>query len=329
MTVNITIIGLGQIGGSIGLALGEHTQKLTRTGHDKDVSIARQAEKVGAVDKVAFNLISAVSDADLVILAIPLDQIQDTLELIARDLKTGAVVMDTGPVKEQVTHWAIDCLPEGCYYIGLTPVINPNYLHGVGAGLQAAQADLFHDGLVAIASPPNTSSEAIRLATDLVGLLGASPFFADILEIDGLMAATHLLPQIMAASLINATVDQPGWREAKKIAGRVYAGVTSSLLSENEMKSLGATAVLGRKNVVRVLDNLLAVLQSFRDCIDQEDKISLDEMFERAIQGRAQWWVQRQAANWKAEEMPVSEVPTSGDMLGRLVGIRKKPKPQK
>lgn len=326
MTVKVTIIGLGQIGGSIGLALKGHSQTVTRIGHDKDLSIARQAEKAGAVDKIAVNLISAVTEADLVILAIPVDQMQATIRLIAQDLKPGVVLMDTGPLKAQVSHWAMESLPEGRYYVGLTPVINPYYLHGAGAGFEAAHGDLFHNGMIAIVSPPNTASEAIRLATDLVGLLGAYPFFADILEIDGLMAATHLLPQIMAASLVNATVDQPGWREGKKVAGKVYATATAAMLSENELKSLSTTAVLGSKNVVRVMDNLISALQLFREAIEREDQDDVAGLLERAIQGRAQWWVQRQSANWKAEEMPVGEAPTSGDMFGRLFGIRKKPK---
>jgi prephenate dehydrogenase len=329
MTIKLTIVGLGQIGGSIGLALSDQTPKIIRVGHDKDVKVARQAEKAGAVDKVAINLISAVTDADIVILAIPMDQIQETLKLIATDLKHGTVVMDTGPVKELVVNWASEFLPEGRYYVGITPVLNPDYLHTTESGFYAARSDLFHEGLIAIVTPPGTPSDAIKLATDLTIFLGASPFFADILEIDGLIAATHLLPQIMAASLVNATIDQPGWREARKIAGRHYAATTSSLLADQEIKSLGAASILGKKNVVRVLDDLIMVLQSFRESIESEDTSALEGLLDHAIHGRAQWWVQRQSANWKEEELPASEMPSSGDMLGRLVGIRRKPKEKK
>jgi prephenate dehydrogenase len=329
MTINLTIVGLGQIGGSIGLALKEQAGVIKRIGHDKDPAIARQAEKAGAVDKVSINLISAVSEADLVILAIPLDQVEETMKLIAPELRSGAVVMDTSPLKELVTQWAAEYLPQGRYYVGLTPVINPEHLYSTNTGFGAANADLFKQGLIAIVAPPGTTSEALKLATDLTSLLGANPYFADILEIDGLVAATHLLPQIMAASLITATVDQPGWREGQKIAGKHYAGTTTSLLGENETKSLGTVAVLGKKNVVRVLDNLIMVLQSIREGVVSEDKEFLDELLNHAIEGRAQWWVNRQSLGSISDEMPATELPTSGDMLGRLIGVRKKAKPKK
>lgn len=56
MTVQITIVGLGQIGASVGLALKEHTELVTRIGHDRRFDIAKQAEKLGAVDKIIPNL---------------------------------------------------------------------------------------------------------------------------------------------------------------------------------------------------------------------------------------------------------------------------------
>ena len=71
MTVQITIIGLGQIGASIGLGLTKIKDQVTRIGNDRDPIIARQAEKMGAVDKISINLPSAVRNADLVILAVP------------------------------------------------------------------------------------------------------------------------------------------------------------------------------------------------------------------------------------------------------------------
>ncbi len=102
MAIQITIIGLGQIGGSIGLALAGQKAALKRVGHDKKVDVERAAQSKGAVDEVKHNLPSAVRDADLVLLCLPVSQVRETLEFIAPDLKEGAVVMDTSPVKSGV-----------------------------------------------------------------------------------------------------------------------------------------------------------------------------------------------------------------------------------
>ena len=87
MTIQITTIGLGQIGTSIGLAIGRRPEQYLRIGHDIKLPTARQAEKLGAIDKVSTNLFKAIQEADIILLTMPIDQIHETIELIASDLK--------------------------------------------------------------------------------------------------------------------------------------------------------------------------------------------------------------------------------------------------
>jgi len=326
MAVQLTIIGMGQIGTSVGLALAEESERIFRMGHDREIGIARRAEKLGALDKVSINLLAAVENADLVLLALPVDQIQETLELIKDELKPAAVVMDTGPAKQTVATWAAELLPDERYYVGLTPVLNPVYLHDIDSGTEAAHPDLFRDGLVGIVSPPGVPSEAIKLAADLTRLLGANPLFADPLEMDGLVAATHILPQLMAAGLLNSTVDQPGWHEGRKIAGRSYAEVTAPVMYPSEPSTLTTAAMLNRENVIRVLDGAVAALNAIRGDLQSEDSKALDERLNRAREGRRTWLNARLAANWAAEESATVEAPTASDVFGRFIGRGKKKK---
>jgi prephenate dehydrogenase len=205
-------------------------------------------------------------------------------------------------------------------------VLNPVYLHDLDSGLNAAHPDLFRDGMVAIVSPPRVPSEAIKLAADLTRLLGAKPMFVDPLEIDGLMASTHILPQLIAAALLNTTVDQPGWREGRKVAGRAYAEVTSPIAQLTDHRSLRSAALLNRENVLRVMDGLIAALQVIRGDIQGEAEEALDERLGRARRGREEWWKQRLTSEWVGEEAPSSETPSASEWFGRLLGLGKKPK---
>lgn len=331
MPVNITIIGLGQIGASIGLGLAANQDLVVRVGHDREPNVARKAEKMGAVDRIDFNLPSSVRSADLVILALPIDQIRDTLAVIAPDLRAGAVVMDTGPVKEIVAAWADELLLKEHHYIGLTPVLNPAYLLEAHSGIDAARPDLFRGGLMAIAAPPRTTSDAIKLASDLTRLLGAAPLFADPLEMDGLMAATHLLPQLTAAALVNATIDQPGWREGRKIAGRAYAEATAPIIHFGDPQPLRAATIANRENVLRMIDSTVAALQGMRRAIEQGDSQALEQHLERAYEGRITWWQQRQKNDWgnSSSEMPSTPELSTAGVFGRLLGINPKQKNKK
>ncbi len=319
MKITLAIVGLGQIGSSFGLALAGHGEMIKRIGFDADIPTGNQAHKMGAVDDAALLLRNAVKDADAVLLAIPLDQMQQAIEDIAAHIKPGAILMDTAPIKTQVAQWAAEYLPEGCSYVGLTPVIGPQYLHSTDHGVEAARADLFLDGLIAISAPPGGGSQGIKLAADLVRLTGASALFADMAELDGLITATHIVPQFMAAALLNATVDQPGWREARKLAGRAYAEVSGPIEHLSEPAALTLTARLNRENMLRVLGSVIASLQTLHRDIQEENYAALSERLERARKGRDRWWHERQEANWAFEGRPKADVSAGSSLFGNLL----------
>ncbi len=330
MTLQLTIIGLGQIGASIGLALAKQGQQFVRVGSDIDAGVMRQANKIGAVDKTTSNLNQAITKADIVILATPLDQVQVLMEAIAPVLKPGAILMDTAPIKAPVVQWARQLLPEGCSYVGLTPILNPDYLHSERFGISAAQADLFQGGMFGIITPTNTAPDVFQVVTDLIQQIGAQPFFTDQYEIDGLMAATHFLPQFMSAALLNNTIDQPGWNEARKVAGRAFAEVSGPAAHLDEMDALLVAAATNRENIVRKLDDAILALQTIRNHIQNENQEGLEQKLKHAKGGVHQWWQERGKGNWKAQELPNTEaVPTSSEVMGNLLGFglgRKKKK---
>ena len=325
MTVQITLIGMDQVGTSIGLGLAQHQDLVFRVGHDKELAFANQAKKMGALDRVDINIPHAVEEAGLVILALPLDQVQDTLKSMAQDLREEVVVVDMAPVKETVLSWAKELLPEKRYYIGMTPVINPAYLQTHDSGPEAAHADLFQNGLMAIVAPRGTPSQAIKLAADLGKLLGAEHLFIEPNELDSMMAATHMLPQLMAAALLNATVDKPGWREARMLTGRPFAEGSGPAVLFDQTGALVQAALGAREHMTRNLDNLINELNHIRNDIRSQDAAALTLLLEKARKGYERWWKERNAANWSmAETAPNIEMPTVKEIFGRMVGMRRK-----
>jgi prephenate dehydrogenase len=317
MSVQITIIGLGQVGSSIGLALAGQ-KNIKRVGHDKDYETARQAQKAGAVDEIKVNLPASVSDANVVILSIPFSEVRETLGYIAQDLRDGTVVIDTAPAKTTVAKWFNELVPQGRYYVGLAPAAGAGYLHGIDLGVRSARADLFTKGLFMINAPHGTPGEAVTLATDLVSLLGAQTMISDSVEADGLLAATHILPQLASAALLDSTVDQPGWAEARKVAARPYASATAAMAYHDEAKSLGEAAIGNRENVLRVIDAYVASLQKLRDGIDKGDNKSVVEFLEDAVKARDRWLSERTNADWQTLEQTQAETQSFGEKLSHM-----------
>ena len=319
MSVQITIVGLGQIGSSIGLALKAHEVNVQRVGHDKDAQAAKESQKIGAVDDTKYNLPASVREAKIVILALPLAEIRDTLKVIAPDLQEGTLILDTAPAKATVADWMREFLPPGRYYVGLTPAINPEHLHGAEFGVKAARADLFERGLMAVTAPSGTPGDVFNLAMELVSLLGAKPLLMDITEADGIFSAMHVLPQLVSAALLNATVDRPGWQEARKLAGRPYAAATAGAAYHDDMVSLGETALENRENIVRLLNGYISSLINLRDEIEENDRRALLEQLELARKGRVRWFDERITAEWLQGEAQEFDAPSFGDRVNQML----------
>jgi prephenate dehydrogenase len=202
--------------------------------------------------------------------------------------------------------------------VGLAPAASAGYLHGIDLGVHSARADLFNKGLFMVNAPHGTPGEAVKLATDLVALLGAQSMISDEIEADGLLASTHILPQLISAALLDATVDQPGWAEARKVAARPYASATAALAYHDEAKSLGEAALGNRENVLRMIDAYMTSLQKLRDGISEGDNKSVIEFLEDAVKARDRWLSERTNADWQRMEQVQADAQSFGDKLGRM-----------
>ena len=319
MPVQITIIGLGQVGASIGLALKARSTSVTLVGHDKDARTAKAAQEAGAVDSYKYNLPDSVRDARIVILALPFADVRETLEVIAPDLQEGTLVLDTALSKGTVAAWAKELLPQGRFYVGLFPAIHPDKLHGIDYGVAAASADLFEKSVTVVTAPYGTPENVFKLTTDFISLLGSLPLLMDTAEADGLLGKVQILPQLAAAALLDATLDQPGWLEAKKLAARPYAAVTSGFGYHDDAVSLRESALENRENMVRLLNSYISALLQLRDELEDGDRESLGRRLENAWAGRIRWFEERADADWLNKEAQKIDAPSFGERVNQML----------
>jgi prephenate dehydrogenase len=316
----ITIIGLGMIGASMGLALRQAGVASAVTGHDKDMGIANQARKLEAVDRAEWNLISACEKADLIILATPLGAIEPTLKAVAPYLRPGCVVIDTATLKAPVLAWAEAILPKEVHLIGADPIIishPPAGLEAQATGLKAARADLFKDALFCLVPTPDAEPSAVKLAADLATILGAKPFFLDAAEHDSLLAAVDHLPAITALALLEMAIGQPSWKELRKVAGLPFELATH--LASTDPSSYSDLATANRDNLVRWIDALSAGLASLRQALAEGTQETLAERFVEAAAERDRWLNDR-ATGRLLETVPDSQMPGKAEMFDAFLG---------
>ncbi len=280
----ITIIGTGLIGSSIGLGLKKVGVKAEIVGHDKDQATARQAQKIGAVDRADWNLPSALDGAGLVIIATPLSGIRQTLEIIARDAPAGCIVTDTASVKVPVLAWATELLPDHISFVGGDPLVRRP---PAAPGIAGAHADLF-DGLPYCLCPaPQASEEAVRLVADLVGGLGARCLFLDAAEHDGLAGAFDHLALLAAVAHMELLMTHPARRDLGQFITHEFEQETRAM-DRDTAESL-TLLLANRENIARWMDELMAQLQVWRARLLAGDERALRASLELLRETRARW----------------------------------------
>jgi prephenate dehydrogenase len=322
MSVQITVLGLNTLGQSIGLALAPVKDRILRVGSDASNEVMRQAQKNGAFEKTIHNLPEAVRDADAVIFCTPLDELRKTMDAIRQDLKPGVVVLDTSLIPAQSTAWAQELLPaQNCYFLSFTPAINPAYLLQ-GAGEAAPHTDYFKNASIFLTHPQGIDPSAIEFGDNLARLLGGSPVFADVQEIEGLLAMTRWLPFLAAAAAHKAALGQPGWNEARKLAGPEYARLGQALADFSTDGEAGLGLLEASGNALRMIDLLKTELDELRALITAQDSAALDARIKELRRGNETWLRRRRQADWSDDRDNRPPAPSMGDVLGRLVGIK-------
>jgi prephenate dehydrogenase len=194
----VTIVGLGLMGGSLAAALS--TARACR----KIVGVARRqltlttARMLRFIDEGAEDLQAGVQEADLVVLATPVRDILEKIGIIGPMLKPGAVLMDVGSTKAAICE-AMGRLPAHVQPIGAHPMCGKE-----SSGLTMAEPDLYRDRTFVLVPLERTSDAAFGLARELVLAVGARPLLLDAYRHDDLVAAISHLPYLLAVTLVAA-----------------------------------------------------------------------------------------------------------------------------
>ena len=225
MSRTVAVVGTGLIGGSVGLALRDADPKLRVVGFDPDGAAARHALARGAVTSLAPSGAAAAAEADVLVMAPPVDRIPELCRDLARHVPPGAVVTDVGSAKEEVVRHGVDCF--GSRFVGGHPMAGSER-HGI----QAADAALFRDAWWILTPTDETSSAAYGAVTELVGLTGARPVALGPEVHDALVARLSHVPQLAASALVDSVSATEDREALLGLAGAGFRDVTRIAASD-------------------------------------------------------------------------------------------------
>jgi prephenate dehydrogenase len=285
---NITIIGLGPTGNSIGMGLKRAVgEGLRITGFDPDKQKEQLAlRKYHSVDAIAPDLGSAVRGAPVVIVAVPLSAVAEVIEAIAPLVDEGATITDTASLKSAVMATAAEHLRGRASFVGGHP-------YSLGMDLDTADedappsADMFRGAPWCIMPLPGAGNDALNNVINLAENLGAKPLFIDPLEHDSFLAALSDLPVMVSAALMKAVGGSPAWNDMTALAHGRFRSTTMGVEADPEV--LADMLVENRDHVLRWVDSLTNALYDLRQTVSGGDVEEIARALGEAHDARNSW----------------------------------------
>ncbi|WP_407396921.1 prephenate dehydrogenase [Anaerovibrio sp.] len=230
--LNLAIIGVGLIGGSLGLCLKDKMgDDIYITGQCRTRKSMDLAIEMGAVDFVSSDIEEVVKDADVIFLSTPVLQMVPMVEKMLPYLKSGAIITDAGSTKQFIWKNLKKILPPDIYYVAGHPMTGREM-----SGVTAAKKDLFENKCYVIVENTGAPKEATDKICDLVRLTGADLETLDIAQHDRCASVISHIPHVAAAGLVTLLNRSHGDMEAcLKLAGGGFKDTTRIASSNADM----------------------------------------------------------------------------------------------
>jgi prephenate dehydrogenase len=258
-----SIIGVGLLGGSLGLAVKKRITDCHVTGYGHRGLTLAKAVEVGAIDDATQDLAAAVGEADCVILCTPVGLFERLLLQMAPALNAGAIVTDVGSTKRSAVELAKKFLPETVHFVGSHPMAGSEK-----RGVEFARADLF-DGSVCITTPSSqTNGQALEAVENLWQTLGMRVIRLSPDEHDRRVAMISHLPHAVAAALVGIQDEK-----TLELAGKGFADATRIAAGDAE---LWRDIFLDNSDQLRLgLSQLRRQLNQFEALLDNPAQLKL------------------------------------------------------
>lgn len=197
----VTVIGLGLIGSSLCRAIRAEMPTVRVTGYDADPAVRETARRIDLADDVTDTAGASVTDADLVILCVPVRAMGAAATEIADDLPADAIVSDVGSCKADVLAQLSAALP-GRTIIPAHPVAGTE-----NSGPEAGFATLFKGRWSIVTPPEGADPTAVERVAELWRRLGAEVDMMEPAHHDLVLAVTSHLPHLIAYTIVGTASD--------------------------------------------------------------------------------------------------------------------------
>jgi len=265
----ITVIGLGLLGGSITLRILRSLPGVKAVGYTHRPSTRSKARRLAVATEIADDINQSISGADLVILATPIYTFEKIFIKIADALPAGCIVTDVGSTKVLPHRWAAKKLPKTVHYVGSHPIVGSEQ-----RGVEFARDDLFDQTICILTTTKKTNRRAVQTLKRFWPDLGCTVKLMTPAEHDRIFANISHLPHIVAAALINSNNGKD-----LKFAGKGF--IDTSRIASGPA-NIWADVLLTNANTTRSIDRIITELLKLKKAIKGRNKQQVENLLEAA-----------------------------------------------
>ena len=280
--VNVAIIGLGLIGGSVALALRGAWPNVNIIAFDRDESQLDLALRAGAIDSGATRF-GAIEGADLVFVSVPVAQSAMTFSALFPFLGANAVLTDVGSTKQSVIAAAHAHLgAKVAQFVPGHPIAGREK-----TGFAAAASELFEGKNVVLTPLAENAPAAVETVRSLWRACGANVVEMTADAHDAIFAAVSHLPHLLAFALVDELAQRPNAKSLFSFAASGFRDFTRIAGSSPEMWR--DIALNNRDALVREFDRYLRHATALRDAVASADATRIESLMSHAREAREQW----------------------------------------
>jgi prephenate dehydrogenase len=283
MFEQLGLIGCGLMGGSFALAMKKAGLVKRVVGYSKSPSTTERARQMGVIDVEAPSALMAVSGADIVLLAVPVSATEASFKAIKHLITPNMLIMDVGSTKRDVVDASRRVLKEHAgVFVAAHPITGKEV-----AGVEHADADLYHGKQVILTPIERTQVVQLQKATDLWTALGCQVLKMSPEAHDAAYAAVSHLPHLIAFALMNAINDQPHGKDYLSLAGPGFRDFTRIAASDAHMWR--DVLLANRQELLAQSKLFQKAMMQLEQMIARDEGDILEAAIDKASLTRAQW----------------------------------------
>ncbi|HXY54808.1 MAG TPA: prephenate dehydrogenase/arogenate dehydrogenase family protein [Nitrospirota bacterium] len=268
---NVTIIGVGLIGGSLAKVLRTTGLAGSITGAGRSRETLDLALRLGVIDRIGESTARAVEGADLVVLASPVGTFEKVSRELGPHLSKRAILTDVGSVKGELVRKIEAHVPAGAHYVPGHPIAGKEKF-----GVSEASDALFRGSKCILTPTQKTDPQALDTVKEMWKAAGANVIVMDPDVHDKVFAAVSHMPHVAAFAMMSAVADlNTGVEEYISYSGAGFRDFTRIAASSPEIWR--DICLMNRENIVQMIERYQISLNRFKQDILEGDGKRLEE----------------------------------------------------